>query len=117
MLYCKIILNTYNILDNILGEDVGYFMHASTASGQKGDSAWLTTQKMSPNRKCSVQCLQFYYYNSGNKSDELNIWMREFQDEQDLWMKGTYRLLGQITGNVSLVICVILVLKSLVLKI
>lgn len=88
-----------SIFKNFLGEDVGYFMHASTASGQKGNSAWLKTQKMSPNRQCSVQCLQFYYYNSGNTGDELNIWMREFQNEKDL--AGTLHLMGQITGNVS----------------
>ncbi|XP_040900538.1 meprin A subunit beta-like [Toxotes jaculatrix] len=78
------------------GQDAGLFMHASTASGKEGDSAWLETHRMRPNRECHVQCLQFYYYHSGNESDELNIWIREFQDEQDL--KGTLRLMGQITG-------------------
>ncbi|XP_062421544.1 meprin A subunit beta-like [Pungitius pungitius] len=76
---------------------VGYFMHASTASAQEGDSAWLQTQEMRPNRECHVQCLQFYYYHSGNRSDHLNIWIREFQDEQD--PSGTRRLMGQITGS------------------
>uniref|UniRef100_A0A3Q3L718 Metalloendopeptidase n=1 Tax=Mastacembelus armatus TaxID=205130 RepID=A0A3Q3L718_9TELE len=61
----------------------GYFMHASTASGQEGDSAWLETKKMIPTRDCHVQCLQFYYYHSGGQSDQLNIWIREFQDETD----------------------------------
>uniref|UniRef100_A0A3P8SD21 Metalloendopeptidase n=1 Tax=Amphiprion percula TaxID=161767 RepID=A0A3P8SD21_AMPPE len=75
----------------------GYFMHVSTASGKKGDSAWLETKMISPKRDCPVQCLQFYYYHSGSESDVLNIWMREFQDEQD--NKGTLRLMGQITGN------------------
>uniref|UniRef100_A0A3Q3L755 Metalloendopeptidase n=1 Tax=Mastacembelus armatus TaxID=205130 RepID=A0A3Q3L755_9TELE len=60
-----------------------YFMHASTASGQEGDSAWLETKKMIPTRDCHVQCLQFYYYHSGGQSDQLNIWIREFQDETD----------------------------------
>uniref|UniRef100_A0A3Q3G7S9 Metalloendopeptidase n=1 Tax=Kryptolebias marmoratus TaxID=37003 RepID=A0A3Q3G7S9_KRYMA len=55
----------------------GFFIHASTASGQKGDSARLETQTISPERKCNVQCLQFYYFHSGNESDELNIWIRE----------------------------------------
>ncbi|XP_068591543.1 meprin A subunit beta-like [Cebidichthys violaceus] len=76
--------------------DAGYFMHASTASGQEGDSALLETHKMRRNRECHVQCLQFYYYHSGHKSDHLNIWIREFQDEWDL--SGTLRLMGQITG-------------------
>ncbi|XP_063734564.1 meprin A subunit beta-like isoform X15 [Eleginops maclovinus] len=79
------------------GEDAGYFMHVSTASGQEGDSAWLETHRMSLNREHHVQCLQFYYYHSGNMSDHLNIWIREFQDELDL--KGTLRLMGQITGG------------------
>uniref|UniRef100_A0A3Q3ASZ9 Metalloendopeptidase n=1 Tax=Kryptolebias marmoratus TaxID=37003 RepID=A0A3Q3ASZ9_KRYMA len=74
----------------------GFFIHASTASGQKGDSARLETQTISPERKCNVQCLQFYYFHSGNESDELNIWIREFQDEQDT--TGTVRLMDQITG-------------------
>ena len=73
-------------------------MHVSTASGQEGDSARLETQMMNPKRRCQVQCLHFYYYHSGNESDELNIWIREFQDEQD--SSGTLRLMGQITGNV-----------------
>ncbi|XP_059195081.1 meprin A subunit beta-like [Centropristis striata] len=74
-----------------------YFMHASTAKGMMGDSAWLETQEMSPNRDCHVQCLQFYYYNSGSVSDQLNIWIREFHGEWDT--TGTLRLAGQITGR------------------
>ncbi|XP_063735159.1 LOW QUALITY PROTEIN: meprin A subunit beta-like [Eleginops maclovinus] len=79
------------------GEDAGHAMHVSTASGQEGDSAWLETHRMSLNRAHHVQCLQFYYYHSGNMSDHLNIWIREFKDELDL--KGTPRLMGQITGE------------------
>ncbi|XP_037641929.1 meprin A subunit beta-like isoform X2 [Sebastes umbrosus] len=79
------------------GKGAGYFMHASTASGQEGASAWLETHKMSPKRECHVQCLQFYFYHSGSESDCLNIWIREFQDEMDL--NGTRRLMGQITGR------------------
>ncbi|XP_069559845.1 meprin A subunit beta-like [Brachyistius frenatus] len=78
------------------GQDAGYFMHASTASGEEGDSALLETQKMSPKRECHVQCLQFYYYHGGNESDVLNIWIREFTDEEDT--TGNLRLMGQITG-------------------
>ncbi len=92
--------NTFILDNNIPGQDAGYFMHASTASGQEGDSAWLETHRMSPTRECHVQCLQFYYHHSGNESDKLNIWIREFQDEWDL--TGTLRLMGQITGNVKL---------------
>lgn len=81
------------------GEGAGYFMHASTASGQEGDSAWLETKKMTANRECHVQCLQFYYYHNGSQSDQLNIWVREFQNNLD--QTGTRRLVGQITGNVE----------------
>ncbi|XP_037836241.1 meprin A subunit beta-like [Kryptolebias marmoratus] len=78
------------------GQEEGFFIHASTASGQEGDSARLETQTISPERECNVQCLQFYYFHSGNESDELNIWIREFQDEQDT--TGILRLMDQITG-------------------
>ncbi|XP_041650196.1 meprin A subunit beta-like [Cheilinus undulatus] len=74
----------------------GDFMYATTETGEEGDSAWLETERMSPKRECNVQCLQFYYYHSGNESDELNIWIREFEDEYDV--KGSVRLVGQITG-------------------
>ncbi|KAM3873290.1 meprin A subunit beta-like [Diretmus argenteus] len=79
-----------------LGTTKGYFMHASTSSGLEGDSAWMETKRMSPSRECHVQCLQFYYYHSGNQSDQLNIWIREFRDERDC--TGKLRLMGQITG-------------------
>uniref|UniRef100_A0A3P9PLC5 Metalloendopeptidase n=1 Tax=Poecilia reticulata TaxID=8081 RepID=A0A3P9PLC5_POERE len=78
------------------GQKTGYFIYASTSSGQEGDSAWLGTKIMSTQRECKVQCLQFYYFHSGNESDELNIWIREFQDEHDT--RGTLRLMGHITG-------------------
>ncbi|XP_040900540.1 meprin A subunit beta-like isoform X2 [Toxotes jaculatrix] len=80
-----------------LNEMGGYFMNADTASGQVGDSAWLETKRMSPTRECHVQCLQFYYYHSGSQSDQLNIWIREFQDEKG--STGNLRLMGQITGS------------------
>uniref|UniRef100_A0A3B3DRJ7 Metalloendopeptidase n=1 Tax=Oryzias melastigma TaxID=30732 RepID=A0A3B3DRJ7_ORYME len=62
---------------------IGYFMHVSTAAGQEGDTAQLETQRMTPKRDCHIQCLQFYYYHSGDESDVLNIWIREFKNEQD----------------------------------
>lgn len=81
---------------NATGGRPGYFMHVSTASGQEGDSARLETKRMRLNRECHIQCLQFYYFHSGNSSDVLNIWLREFYDETDL--TGQRRLVGQITG-------------------
>ena len=80
----------------------GFFMHFSTITGEEWDSARLTTRRMTPGRTCQVQCLQFYYYYSGNETDQLNIWMREFDSEEDT--EGTIRLMGQITGNVNLII-------------
>ncbi|XP_044215019.1 meprin A subunit beta-like [Thunnus albacares] len=84
-------------LDKMGGKEPGYFMHVSTSSGKEGDSAWLETRRMSPSRECHVQCLQFFYYHSGSESDQLNIWIREFQDERD--STGNLRLMGQITGE------------------
>ncbi|XP_060937001.1 meprin A subunit beta-like [Limanda limanda] len=78
------------------GTEEGYFMHASTASGEEGKTSRLETKMMEPTRECHVQCLQFYYYHSGSESDILNIWIREFDDQYDL--EGTRRLMGQITG-------------------
>ncbi|XP_030641225.1 meprin A subunit beta-like [Chanos chanos] len=75
----------------------GFFMHSSTVNGQEGDTAKLQTRTMTPSRDCKVQCLQFFYYHSGNDSDQLNIWIREFDSEADL--NGTRRLMGQITGS------------------
>lgn len=99
------------ILDNIPGPNTSSFMHASTASGTEGDSAWLETQRMSSNRECQIQCLQFYYYHSGNELDVLNIWLREFQDEWD--SQGSLRLVGQITGNVKLAVWLLSALNGI----
>ncbi|XP_062279112.1 meprin A subunit beta-like [Scomber scombrus] len=82
--------------DHTSGSEHGYFMHASTASGAEGDSARLETKRMRISRECHTQCLQFYYFHSGNESVVLNIWIREFQDEKD--STGNIRLMGQING-------------------
>uniref|UniRef100_A0AAV2MAI5 MAM domain-containing protein n=1 Tax=Knipowitschia caucasica TaxID=637954 RepID=A0AAV2MAI5_KNICA len=73
------------------------FMHASTGFGREGESAWLETGRMTLRRSCHAQCLQFYYFHSGNESDQLNIWIREFDDEDDL--TGHSKMVGQITGG------------------
>ncbi|KAG7469229.1 hypothetical protein MATL_G00126790 [Megalops atlanticus] len=73
-----------------------FFMHFSTATGKEGDRAKLDSRRMTPRRACTVQCLQFYYYHSGDESDQLNIWIREFEDDSD--PTGTRTLMGQITG-------------------
>ncbi|KAM4568149.1 meprin A subunit beta-like [Fundulus diaphanus] len=84
-----------NVLYNC-NQKKGYFIHTSTASGQEGDTTQLKSDIMRPSRKCNVQCLQFYYFHTGNESDKLNIWIREFQDQQDT--TGTLRCMGQLTG-------------------
>lgn len=81
------------------GQVGAHFMHASTVAAGLGDSAWLETPRMMPSGMCHVQCLQFYYFHSGNQSDQLNIWLREFKNEADLI--GTNRFVKQITGRTS----------------
>ncbi|XP_048013179.1 meprin A subunit beta-like [Megalobrama amblycephala] len=71
------------------------FMHFSTGGRNQGDAARLESRTLTPTRDCKVQCLQFYYYHSGNESDQLNIWIREFQNESD--SRGSLRLMDQIT--------------------
>ncbi|KAL7886673.1 hypothetical protein AOLI_G00043940 [Acnodon oligacanthus] len=74
-----------------------FFMHFSTEAGQEGDSSRLETKEMTPRRDCHVQCLQFFYYHSGNETDQLNVWIREYQSDTDT--TGTLRLMDQITGS------------------
>ncbi|KAF4088835.1 hypothetical protein AMELA_G00059190 [Ameiurus melas] len=50
----------------------GYFMHFSTVSGSEGHTALLESRLLYPNR--NYQCLQFFYYHSGNPNDKLEIW-------------------------------------------
>ncbi|XP_036449072.1 meprin A subunit beta-like [Colossoma macropomum] len=73
-----------------------FFMHFSTKAGQERDSARLASKEMTPHRDCHVQCLQFFYYHSGNETDQLNVWIREYQNDTDTI--GTLRLMDQITG-------------------
>ncbi|XDV26172.1 hypothetical protein PO909_029948, partial [Leuciscus waleckii] len=88
-----------NVTDHsYLGKEengTSFFMHFSTEGRSQGDSARLESKTLTPTRDCKVQCLQFYYYHSGNESDQLNIWIREYQDEAD--SRGTLRLMDQIT--------------------
>ncbi|KAL2084260.1 hypothetical protein ACEWY4_019778 [Coilia grayii] len=67
------------------------------SEGEEGDSTRLITRRMTPSTPCQIQCLQFYYYYSGNETDQLNIWIREFDSEEDV--QGTRMLMGQITGS------------------
>ncbi|XP_059363763.1 meprin A subunit beta-like [Carassius carassius] len=87
-----------NVTDHTnLGKEqngVSFFMHFSTKDRNEGDAAKMESKTMTPKRDCKVQCLQFYYYHSGNESDQLNIWIREYQNEAD--SIGTLRLMDQI---------------------
>ncbi|XP_073703911.1 meprin A subunit beta-like [Garra rufa] len=89
-----------NVTDHTyLGKEqngTSFFMHFSTEGRNKGDTARIESKTMTPKRDCKVQCLQFYYYHSGHESDQLNIWIREYQNEED--SRGTLRLMDQITG-------------------
>ncbi|KAI2655267.1 Meprin A subunit beta [Labeo rohita] len=76
--------------------ETSFFMHFSTEGRSEGDTARLESKTMTPKRDCKVQCLQFYYYHSGHESDQLNIWIREYQNEED--NRGTLTLMDQITG-------------------
>ncbi|ROL47857.1 Meprin A subunit beta, partial [Anabarilius grahami] len=88
-----------NVTDHTyLGKEqngTSFFMHFSTKGRKEGDAARMESKTMTPKRDCKVQCLQFYYYHSGNESDQLNIWIREYQNEAD--NRGTLRLMDQIT--------------------
>ncbi|KAI2655270.1 Meprin A subunit beta [Labeo rohita] len=75
--------------------ETSFFMHFSTEGRNEGDTARLESKTMTPKRDCKVQCLQFYYYHSGHESDQLNIWIREYQNEED--NRGTLTLMDQIT--------------------
>ncbi|XP_072536823.1 meprin A subunit beta-like [Salminus brasiliensis] len=73
-----------------------YFMHFTMESGQEGDSGVLESKEMTPRRDCNVQCLEFFYYHSGSETDQLNIWIREYQNDAD--MMGIVRHINQISG-------------------
>ncbi|XP_051999433.1 meprin A subunit beta-like [Xyrauchen texanus] len=68
------------------------FMHFSTKA--RKDSSRLASKIMTPKRDCKAQCLQFYYFHSGNENDQLNIWIREYKDKDS---RGTLRAMDQIS--------------------
>ncbi|KAL7886670.1 hypothetical protein AOLI_G00043910 [Acnodon oligacanthus] len=104
MATCSSSANGWKMVSNASGgplsdhSDLGpsFFMHFSMKAGQEGDSGRLVSKEMTPRRDCHVQCLQFFYYHSGNETDRLNIWIREYQSDTDTI--GTLRLMDQITG-------------------
>ncbi|XP_043921774.1 meprin A subunit beta-like [Protopterus annectens] len=74
--------------------DAGYFMHFNTSSGTTGKKAILESRILYPKR--GFQCLQFYYYNSGNEDDELNVWVREYTSSNPA---GKLKHVGQVKGQ------------------
>ncbi|XP_072460600.1 meprin A subunit beta-like isoform X2 [Notamacropus eugenii] len=59
----------------------GFFMYFNSSSVNVGGKAFLESRLYYPKR--GFQCLQFYYYNSGNKDDRLKIYIREYVDNYD----------------------------------
>ncbi|XP_074133484.1 meprin A subunit beta-like isoform X2 [Sminthopsis crassicaudata] len=53
-----------------------FFMYFNSKSVKEGGKAILESRLFYPKR--NFQCLQFYYYNSGNKDDKLKIYVREY---------------------------------------
>ncbi|XP_043849671.1 meprin A subunit beta-like [Dromiciops gliroides] len=53
-----------------------FFMHFNSSSLKEGEKAILESRIFYPKR--TFQCLQFYYYNSGNNDDQLKIYIREY---------------------------------------
>uniref|UniRef100_A0A4W4HS80 Metalloendopeptidase n=1 Tax=Electrophorus electricus TaxID=8005 RepID=A0A4W4HS80_ELEEL len=72
-------------------DGMGYFMYFSTAKGSVGDTARLESRLLYPKR--GYQCLQFFYYHSGHLSDQLAIWVREYDEANP---NGTLRLIQKI---------------------
>ncbi|XP_074133517.1 meprin A subunit beta-like isoform X2 [Sminthopsis crassicaudata] len=59
----------------------GFFMHFNSSSMSVGEKAILESRIFYPKR--GFQCLQFYYYNSGNEDDKLNIYVREYMSDYE----------------------------------
>ncbi|KAL2102088.1 hypothetical protein ACEWY4_003849 [Coilia grayii] len=60
-----------------------------------GDRGVIKTKRITPQR--DFQCLELFYYYNGADSDQLNIWIREF--ESGFHTTGAARLIGQITDS------------------
>ncbi|XP_074058169.1 meprin A subunit beta-like [Macrotis lagotis] len=60
-------------------EGCGFFMHFSSRSVNIGGNAILESRLFIPKRE--FQCLEFYYYISGNKYNQLKIYVRKYISE------------------------------------
>lgn len=78
---------------SILSIETGYFMYFNTSAGSMNDAASLESRILYPKR--GFQCLEFYYYNSGSESDQLNILIKEYTEGNP---NGTLRLVKTIQG-------------------
>ncbi|XP_040289824.1 meprin A subunit beta-like [Bufo bufo] len=76
-----------------MGKGTGYFMHFSTSIGETGDEAILESRLFYPAR--GFQCLEFFYYHSGNESDQLNIWIKEYTNDSP---NGNLTFVNSVTG-------------------
>ncbi|XP_015270038.1 PREDICTED: meprin A subunit beta [Gekko japonicus] len=74
-------------------QETGFFMHFNTSAGVTRDQAILESRFLYPKR--GFQCLQFYYYNSGSESDQLNVLVKEYSEANP---NGTLRLVKTIQG-------------------
>ncbi|XP_018410804.1 PREDICTED: meprin A subunit beta-like [Nanorana parkeri] len=72
----------------------GYFMHFSTSTGSTGDTSVLESRLFYPVR--GYQCLEFFYYNSGSKTDQLNIWIKQYTTDSP---NGTLIFVDSVSGN------------------
>ncbi|XP_008049492.1 meprin A subunit beta [Carlito syrichta] len=76
----------------------GFFMHFDSSSVNMGATAVLESRMLYPKR--GFQCLQFYLYNSGSGSDQLNIYIREYSADN---VNGSLNLVEELkdipTGN------------------
>ncbi|MEJ1288326.1 hypothetical protein NN561_019357 [Cricetulus griseus] len=77
-------------------KDSGFFMYFNTSSVNEGDTAMLESRMLYP--KIGFQCLEFYLYNSGNESDQVNIYTRVYTAGNP---DGVLTLQREIKGMVS----------------
>ncbi|XP_060098957.1 meprin A subunit beta [Heteronotia binoei] len=75
-------------------QETGFFMHFNTSAGVTRDQAILESRFLYPKR--GFQCLQFYYYNSGSESDQLNVLVKEYSEANP---NGTLKLVKTIQGS------------------
>ncbi|XP_042320370.1 meprin A subunit beta [Sceloporus undulatus] len=75
-------------------QETGYFLHFNTSTGNQGDRAVLESRFLYPKR--GFQCLQFFYYNSGSETDQLNIGVKEYTVANP---NGAYRHIETIQGS------------------